>query len=362
MEQLKMENSSTNGQYILVRSKQPENKYGAFLQELLVSEGFMGFEIIDIDIEPIPRFKPCDIIIVTRCYLKDAEFALIKEAVNLGASAVIIQPQSRFVIQSGWKAENLVFHPGYIKIDENYPGAGLPIQTHLPIPLYSETENAKNWNIIAKALDCSWSENEYPAVVSCKYGAGKWVFFFYDLPQAVARIRFGNPDLAGYCTVGLPWPHTFDLFAGHIDERLKHVPQSDFHCQMLAKILTEISPYLLPGFWYYEKIEYTTACIIQSDDDYSKPEDFEDLAETVEKHGGLSGAQLVRLASSYGYGHARVAVHDQAKGYFPRGCSVIDLSQYPRNAGVLLAAKSGLRRRCATTHNPTPLSPCKYGI
>lgn len=289
-----MESDSTNHQYILIRSTQPENIYGAFLQELLVSEGFMGFEIIDIDTVPMPRFTKRDIIVVTRCYLRDAEFALIKDAVTQGASAVIIQPQNRFVTQSGWKAENLVFHPGYIKIDGNYPGAGMPIQTHLPIPLYSETENAKDWKIVARALDTSWSgKKEYPAVVSSKYGSGKLVFLFYDLPQAVARIRFGNPELAGYCTVGVPWPHAFDLFAGHIDERLKHVPQADFHCQMLAKILTEVSPYPLPRFWYYEKVEHATACIIQSDDDYSNPEEFEDLAGAVEKRGGTISFYLM---------------------------------------------------------------------
>ena len=324
--------SDTNlRQYVLVRSKQTENKYGPFLKELLESEGFMGFESVDIDTVPMPLFGEDDIIIVTRCYLRDTEFEKLENAAKQGASLVMIQPQKRFVTKFGWKAENHVHYPGYIRINEGYPGSGTPLQTHLPIPLYAANENTNDWHVIAHALNCSRKDDAYPAVVSSRCGEGKLAFLFYDLPEAVARIRFGNSDLAGYNTAGFAWSHTFDLFAGHIDERLKHLPQAEFHTQMFAKLLTEISPYPLPRFWYYEKTEQKTACIVQSDDDYSKPGDFEALASAVEKRKGAISFYLMentklsleQANNLVGRGHS-IAPHIDASGGIDRGAVTCD--------------------------------------
>jgi len=320
-------------QYILTRSGQVENVYGAFLKELLVSEGFMGFELVDIDTAPMPRFTAQDMVVVTRCHLRDAEFAQIKDAISQGASAAIIQPQSRFAAQFGWKCENWVIHPAYVGIDKGYPGSGQPLQTHLPVPVYiAEGKEPKDWRVVAKAFDKSWEGGGSPAVVSGGCGSGKLTFLFYDLPEAVARIRFGNPDLAGYCTSGIfRWPHAFDLFAGHLDERLKHVPQADLHCQLMAKLLTETSPYPLPRLWYYEEVADRTACVFQSDDDYSKPEDFEALARAAEKRGGAISFYLMentklsmeQIRDLEAHGHT-VAPHIDASGSF-NGAPVDDV-------------------------------------
>lgn len=83
-------------------------------------------------------------------------------------------------------------------------------------------------------------------------GSGLVSLFFYDLPAAVAGIRFGNPDLAGFTTTGhWNWTHAGDLFIGPIDERVRHLPQADLHAQLLAKLLTSMAPYPLARWWYY---------------------------------------------------------------------------------------------------------------
>lgn len=328
-----MRSDTSLRQYVLTRSRQAENKYGPFLAELLKSEGFMGFEVVDLDMVPMPEFQEHDIIIVTRCYLRDTEFEKLENAAKQGASLIMIQPQGRFVTRFGWKAENQVYYPGYIRINNGYPGIDSPLQTHLPIPLYSANENTGDWHVVANALDSSWEKASYPAVVSRRMGSGKLTFLFYDLPETIAKTRFGNQALAGYNTAGFAWPHAFDLFAGHIDERLKHIPQADFHSQMFAKLLTETSPYPLPRFWYYEKTEQKTACIVQSDDDYSKPEDFEALANAVEKRNGAISFYLMentklsleQANNLVGRGHS-IAPHIDASGGINRGtCRCDDL-------------------------------------
>jgi hypothetical protein len=126
-----------------------------------------------------------------------------------------------------------------------------------------------------------------------RYGA--LALFFYDLPEAVARIRFGDPDLGGYSTTGTwPWPHALDLFVDHADERLAHLPQADLHGQLLAHVLTKIAPYPLARLWYYAEAEYRTAGVFQSDGDTSSPEQFCALAEALERRNAAGTFYLMR--------------------------------------------------------------------
>lgn len=60
-------------QYVLVHSKQKENLYGPFVSEILMAEGLMGFETVDFDESPLPSFQPGDLILLTRCSLKQRE-------------------------------------------------------------------------------------------------------------------------------------------------------------------------------------------------------------------------------------------------------------------------------------------------
>jgi hypothetical protein len=155
------------------------------------------------------------------------------------------------------------------------------LQTHVPIALYEA--NGAEYSAVATASGADWQESGFPAVVRQRAGAGEVVFFFYDLPKAVARIRFGDPELASLLNTGQwEWLHAIDLFAGHVDERVLHLPQAELHAQLLAKLLTDICAYPLARLWYFEKAEQRAAANFSSDDDWSTPEQFHDLISTLE--------------------------------------------------------------------------------
>jgi len=281
-------------QLLLVRSTQPENRYGPFLPEILVSEGLTGFETIDLDQDAMPVSGSGDMVILTRCFLRDAEISALKNAVNAGTRLVCIQPSARLAAAFGWATAKHVLHPGWIKVRAGYPGNGLPLPTHVPVAAY-KPEGDAGWTTVADAVGNDWNETGTPAAAVRRHGDGRIAFLFYDLPEAVARIRFGNPGLVSYQTTGVwGWPHAGDLFIGQVDERVKHLPTADLHGQFLAKILTDIAPYPLPRVWYYPEASHRSAAIFQSDDDSSTQAQFKELSDCLAAHGASGTFYLMR--------------------------------------------------------------------
>lgn len=279
-------------QWLLISSGQPENRYGPSVDEILKSEGLNGFSLHDLR-TGIPDFTPQDLAILTRCQVTTQEAEALKNAVGQGLRLVCLQPYWNLTKLFGWVPAKQVLHPGWVRIREGYPGAGETLQTHVPVALYDPVD-ATEYSIVADAIDAAWEMSSFPAVVRQSFGAGEVVFFFYDLPKAVARIRFGDPELASQLTTGAwEWLHAIDLFMGHVDERVLHLPQAEMHTQLLAKVLTEICAYPLARLWYFEKAEQCAAANFSSDDDWSTPEQFRDLSDTLVQRGGKATFYLV---------------------------------------------------------------------
>jgi len=282
-------------QYLLIRSSQPENLYGRFTAEIITAEGLNGFRCVDLDRKPLPDLGPGDLAILTRCYLRDAEIDALLTAIEQGARVVCLQPSPRLATRLGWTTLKRVIYPGWVQIRNGLPGSGMPIQTHVPVALYQPDKLGDTWTSVAQAVGADWADSGCPAVVQQSLGAGKIALFFYDLPLAVARIRFGNPELASHLTTGL-WDflHAADLFIGHVDERVKRLPQADFHGQLLVKVLTDVAVYPLARLWYYPEAGQRSVAVVQSDDDWSTPEQFRALSAALRKRGGSATFYLVK--------------------------------------------------------------------
>lgn len=280
---------------ILINSNQPENRYGRFAREILVSEGLTGFSFVDLADGRLPEFEETALILVTRAILRRAQADALLEAVRRGAGAVFLQPQQWIVEQLGFAVASSVIYPGTVRIRYSYGGTGLSLQTHLPIPRYVLPAGPPDWLAVADALNAEWHETGHPAAATAPCGRGRVTLFFYDLAEAVARIRFGNPDLSGYTTSATwPWPHALDLFEGHLDPRAAHLPQADLHSQLLARMLTGTAPFPLARLWYYAEAAHRTAGVFESDGDYSEPGQFRALAAALEKRGGAATFYLMR--------------------------------------------------------------------
>jgi hypothetical protein len=281
--------------YLLVRSQQEENCYGSFTEEILASEGLNCFETVDIDNTPLPALGAGEIAILTRCFLRDSEIEALLQAVEKGARLVCFHPSLPLLARLGWTPQNQVVYPGRVAVRTGYPGARLTLQTHVPIILCKPEQRGPEYRIVATAAQDDGREISFPAVIRQPVGAGEVVLFFYDVPKAVARIRLGDPELASMATTGLwNWSHAADLFDGFLDDTLRHIPQADIHSQLLAKLLTLISPNPLARWWYYEEPQHSTAAIFVSDDDWSEPEHFDALNDALAKRNGHGTFYLVK--------------------------------------------------------------------
>ena len=180
---------------LVIRSGQPENVYGRFTLELLKAEGLMGFEAIDLSEQPVPELTAAHLIVFTRCSLTHAETERLLDGISHGASVVFLQPPQRLMERLGAAPAHRVIYPAVVNIRDGYPGSGLPIQTHLPIPVLNLADSPHHWQMIAEAVPEDWSHAGHPAVAQTRIGRGQIACFFYDLAEAVARIRFGNPRI-----------------------------------------------------------------------------------------------------------------------------------------------------------------------
>jgi len=281
-------------QWLLIRSQQEENCYGRFVEEILAGEGLNGFETADVDTDGMIPLRPGDLAVLTRCFLREAEMEELFQSVERGARLICFQPPEKFLERLGWTSSFRVLYPGRIRIRDCYHGAGPLLQTHVPIALGSPSGSEGGWEVIADAVADDGSESGYPAIVRRRVSAGEVVVFFYDLPKAVARIRFGDPELASHLSTGWGWCHAFDLFTGFLDDRVQHLPQADLHSQLLAQLLTRIAAYPLARFWYYERLDHRTAAVFSSDDDWSSPEEFQSLANSLAQRSARASFYLVK--------------------------------------------------------------------
>ncbi|HOS44698.1 MAG TPA: hypothetical protein PK794_13495, partial [Armatimonadota bacterium] len=219
---------TTCRQWLFVRSSQRENAFGPYLQEVLRTEGLHGFRTVDLDAGGLPELGAGDLVILTRCFLQRDELMRLYQAVAAGARLVLLHPSVLQAHRFGWEPHKRAVQPGWVAVRDGYPGAGMPLQTHLPIAGYAPGEAVDDLSIIAGTVDAAWQDAGCPAVARQRVGQGSVALFFYDLPKAVARLRFGDPDLASVETSGQwHWTHASDLFAGYLDDRVTHRPQAD---------------------------------------------------------------------------------------------------------------------------------------
>ena len=283
---------------VIVRPEQPENRFGRYVGEMLKSEGISDFEITDVDAAGWPNLDS-GLVVLTRCRLRRAEIAQLLDYVHRGGVLVALQAPWRLCEPLGIAPKYQAILDAYLLPDATHPAAhGLPsesIQCHWPVESFDVSGADPPVSVLAHACARGTAAPLRPAVVSARIGSGAMVLFFYDPPASVARIRFGNPDLAGISTTSMPRDsRSSDLFTGHFDATRGHLPQADLHCAFLANVLTVYSPQPLPRLWYYPRAEQRSVLAMRSDGDHSTPEQFDRLRAAVEQRGGRDTFYLMR--------------------------------------------------------------------
>ncbi len=284
---------------VLVRSRQPENIFGAYTGEMLKLDGINAFDLVDMETSEDWLATQPSVAILTRCRLRNREQQRLLEYVREGGRLIVFRPAYRLCEPLGLTATFTTTPSPYLLPDADHPvSRGLPhepIQCHWTTERYGLGSLPGGAEIIAHDYAEVTSPTGYPAIVSFALGSGQIALCFYDPPATVARLRFGDPDLASVNTMGFRYyTRPGDLFTGYFDLSRGHLPQADLHCNLLSNLVSYLSPQPVPRLWYYRVPEERSALPMRSDDDGSTVEQFHALHSAVEARDGHCTFYLVR--------------------------------------------------------------------
>ena len=309
------------GMLILTQPGNRANTYGPYTAAVLKAGGFADFDVRPIGQDSLARLEAYDAVIVTPCLPRRAYVDRLAAYVKGGGRLIALRPSRLLTLALGLEPTDTVAFPAYVRpLPGNAVSAGVPhesIQTHLPIDNYEPLQLPEGTREIARVYLDAEVETSYPAVLHMPLGKGQAVVFGYDLAQAVAQIRQGNPVHHGWRTLGFGNPYRpNDAFAGHIDPRRMHLPQADIHAMLLGNAINAIARHPQPRLWYYDTPETKSTVVLDSDDDYSPLEAFEALMDSVEAHNGHISIYLMLGPSKY-----TIATPERVEGWRARGHS-----------------------------------------
>jgi hypothetical protein len=267
---------------ILTRPDQHVGAYGNYLVEILRCEGLVD-HVVRTDLPADPgAYDAYDAVVVTRMRLPKASVDALGAYVERGGRLVVLRPSYLLATRLGLEPTSTMVSPAYVR-----PSAdGVPaesIQAHVVADGYTPGTGEE----LARLYADHDVETSFPAVLDIPVGDGRAVVFSYDLAEAVALLRQGDPRRVGGRSIGYGEPYRiFDLVAGHADPRCWHLPQADIHAMLLGNAINLVARSPQPRVWYYDRPETASVLVLDSDDDWSSREHFDALLSAVERHEG----------------------------------------------------------------------------
>jgi hypothetical protein len=305
---------------ILTQPGHRANTYGRYAAEVLKADGFADLELCPLD-AALERAGEADAVLLTTCLPRKAQVDALVDAVRRGARLIALRPSRVLAVALGLVPTDTVTYPAYVRPSEAHPiGAGVPhesIQTHTPADNYEPRRLPDGAQEVARLYADADTPGSFPAALAFPLGAGQVVVFTYDLAQAIALIRQGNPALAGWRSIGHRQPYRpAELFTGWVDTARARLPQADVHAMLLGNAVNAVARSPQPRWWYYPTPATKSVVVLDSDDDWSAPEAFDALLEAVERHGGHITVYLMM-----GPTRMTIATPEKVAGWRERGHS-----------------------------------------
>lgn len=169
-----------------------------------------------------------------------------------------------------------------------FPALGDFLQFHGTADLYDRSEARED--VVAWVAGPDWAM-PHPAIVTGSLGAGRFALFAYDLAASTVLFHQGRPEMASTGpTPDADGDGTFapsDLFQGHLDARLRHVPQADLQQRLLVRALEWVAEPAGPlvRLWPFPNAAPAVALINGDSDSMTRPQ-METYVDLVESYGG----------------------------------------------------------------------------
>ena len=281
---------------LVLLDKTSYNRFSAYLLEILDVEGFFSRDVKDLSFSDLSghELKGYDIVLLTHMDLTSEQKDLLRDYVETGGNLIVLRPPRDMAALFGLEASmgiNKRVDDRYIKIEEGHPlgrdVAAEILQFHGDADLYTSV----GADVLAYISGDFHSRTVYPAVSTFSLGDGHTAAFAYDLAASTVLLHQGrcenssvgsNPD-ADRDDRWIP----NDLFIGHLDARLKYVPQADIHQDLLVRIINWMSRSKrpIPRIWYFPNAAPGMA-YFNGDSDGMSREDYLNIISTVKKYEG----------------------------------------------------------------------------
>ena len=252
--------------------------FGPYYSEILRTEGFNAFTVIDISAVTPATLAAHDVVLLSRITLPAAQVAALTDWVTAGGNLIAMSPDAQLAGLLGITPAGTTLSDGYLLVDtSSAPGSGIVNQTmqfHGSATLY----NLNGATQLATLYSNASTATTYPALTMRAVGSGHAAAFAYDLATSVVQTRQGNPAWAAQERDGFNPIRSDDKFFGNrvgdpkpdwIDFTKIAIPQADEQQRWLANLILSMnaSRKPLPRFWYFPNGK--KAVVIMTGDDHS---------------------------------------------------------------------------------------------
>jgi hypothetical protein len=290
---------SINPPILLIVNSAADNKFGAYLGEILRAEGLNAFDQVELNDLTDAQLAKYDLAILAQTPLSSAQAMSLTTYVQNGGALLAMRPDPQIADIFGLGANAGVLSNGYLQIQPeamyagSMPGSGLisaTLQIHGDADQYTTTVDSVT---LAQLYSTTITSTIYPAVVAGNSGSGQAVAFTYDLASNVAYTRQGNPANANLYVDGDYYTRTVNLFqaigseAQWVDQDKIPIPQADEQQRLFARVVQQLigRHHPLPQFWYFPETAKTMQ-IMTSDAHQNSIADYNDLIGDVTAHQG----------------------------------------------------------------------------
>ena len=284
---------------LVIWDSQTPHRLSGYITEILQIEGYNWFSVNDLSTGPISpedlRAHP----IVILCHVdpgSDLQEAVLAY-VRAGGNLIALRPPEPLAKALGLQPTVTDLVDRYMHFNRgNALNAGVEpytVQFHGRGELYGWFgDGAQVLASFAHFRDGTTRETGtvHPAIATGPLGQGQWAVFAYDLAESTVLFHQGRRDLA---STG-PQPDADgdrrfkanDLFMGHLDPELCHLPQADLHQDALVRILEWMAARSqpLPRIWHFPGGARAVA-FINGDGDTMSQEDLANAVATAERYG-----------------------------------------------------------------------------
>ena len=265
----------TPGGPILIISKS-SNLYTRYYSEILRTEGFNEFDLIDISQITSQILAKYDVVILGEMPLTPLQVLTFTDWVNNGGNLIAMRPDKQLQDLLGLADTSSTLSEGYLSINvSTIPGAGITGQT-LQFHSIADQYSLNGATALASLYSNATTTTQFPAVTLQSVGinGGQAAAFTFDLARSIIYTHQGNPawqidhvnPLQAY---GTALDLFYDSSTPWVDFNRISIPQADeqqrFFANLILYMNSDKKP--LPRFWYFPKGK--KAVIVLTGDDHN---------------------------------------------------------------------------------------------